>query len=785
MQGFRVTSSDNGHYHVIYINTESQVGAVAFASDKVGRGKSHTHTLEWDPPRPPRPPTPEVPPPIDPLTGGPVIDPQTGLPVPGQPADPGDPGKEEGSWVVLPSEEDGHTHEVTESEPLKATSKKDKGFTAEDKAKLHSEAMALAHEAYEATRESRESGCKAERFYKGEQWKQSDRNYLEGLNRACLTINEVAPNIDTLLGYQMEQRTDIRYLPQESGDQRAADVFNVISKRLLSNCYFAREESKVFKDEVLPGFGCFNIYVDFDKTIEGDVKIERYPWYDIMYGPFEKEDLSDCEYEVRSRMVSIAKLKQLYPDQAGEIESSFESYTQSCSGSEGGDANHSGTNLDYRYARKTELGDGFPLVDVQRKNFRLMQVTQKTYKKVTILFNPDEDFYHAAMDWDKRDFKAVSTIPGFNQFEQVKTRFKITRLCGDVLLTHEDPADLVGNDFTTTPVYAYKNKSEFWGKVKIAEDPQMELNKRRSQIMDTLARLGGAIYYAERETFVDPNELENFKRNRSKPGSFFMVNDLNRTPKLEEGAEIPSTLINIMQLDQQNLQRLMNILVAQDSANESGTIFLEKKKGKITGNQFLFDNLSFAKQRLGRQLLHYIVKYYPPDRCLRILNSQYSRERFDIAGQDFSTYSREEIVEILSNTKAEHYDVIVTESSFSESTRLGIAKVLFQLLQQGSQIPPDVIFDLMDVPEDIKIKISDRTEQQLQQEAKAQSDTSNSEITKTLIAKGQYTVTPEKAAELGLVPTQQTGLQETPPPGNNQDSIQTILQRLNDPAVGI
>ncbi len=31
--------------------------------------------------------------------------------------------------------------------------------------------------------------------------------------------------------------------------------------------------------------------------------------------------------------------------------------------------------------------------------------------------------------------------------------------------------------------------------------------------------------------------------------------------------------------------------------------------------------------------------------------------------------------------------------------------------------------------------------------------TSNTEIVKTLIAKGQYTVTPEKASELGLIPS--------------------------------
>lgn len=265
-------------------------------------------------------------------------------------------------------------------------------------------------------------------------------------------------------------------------------------------------------------------------------------------------------------------------------------------------------------------------------------------------------------------------------------------------------------------------------------------------------RLGASVYYIEPETFTDNNEKERFKKNRSKPGSIFDVNDVNRKPVLEEGAKFPDALVEIMQLDQQNLQRLMNVVVEQAGANESGTMFLEKKKGRLTGNQFLFDNLSFAKQKLGKIIIALVQRYYTPERMQRLLNAQYSKQKFQVGGQDYSEFSKEEIIEMLESADLLEYDVIVTESSFSASTRLGVAKVLFELIQQGAQIPPELPLEFVDMPSETRTRISEQLQAQSQQSAQAQMDTSNAEITKTLIAKGQYTVTPERAQELGLTP---------------------------------
>lgn len=746
MQALKITSPDaNGRYHIVYINSET--GVSGMSPDPID---GHTHEVIYDPPREPVEPTEAIPPQIDPMTGMPMIDPATGQPDQGQPANPGDPGKEIGEWIVSPGGEDFHEH-VLQDYKAKEPKKTEKNE------EILKDCLSLWREALSITSESRKKGHESEDFYKGKQWDETVERTLNALDRAALTINEIGPAIDTLIGYQMEQRTDLKYLPQESGDQRVADIMNVLSKQILDGCYYQREKTKVFKDQCVSGFGALNVYMDFEKSIQGVPIVERFPWDDVVYGPHEKEDLSDAEYEIKSRMKSIASLKQMFGDKAEEIETSYKHYCGQYPDLEKGDNGVSGTHTDYRNAKKLDdqpyTVDGtFPLVDVQKKQFRLVQCSRKTYKEVTVIFNQDENFFFTAYDWDKKDLNLARALPGFQSITQMKTRMRITKFCGSVILSDENPADLPLHDFYTIPAYGYRQNGEFWGKVEIAKDPQREINKRRSQVMDQMNRLGASVYYVEPETFKDNNEKERFKKNRSKPGSVFDVNDVGRTPKLEEGADLPQGVVQIMQMDQQNLQRLLNVIVEQGGANESGVMFLEKKKGRLTGNQFLFDNLSFAEQKLGKILLALVQRFYPPERIQRILNAQYSKQKFELGGQDYSTYSKDEIIEMLENADLSEYDVIVTESSFSPSTRLGIAKVLFELISQGAQVPPELPLEFVDMPSDVRLRITERMQQQTEQGAQAQADTSNSEITKTLIAKGQYTVAPEKAQELGLVP---------------------------------
>lgn len=762
MKKLQKTTRVNGHYHIVYLNDEDGYGLTTTA-------KGHQHQLQYDPPREPTP--------------GTLTNPETGesqeapsdqaqldqAAYMGMQFTPGDPGKEEGTWIMQPAE-DGHVHELADYVVKQKKSKE----ADED---IINDCLTLYKTASELTADCRKKGHESERFYKGDQWNPEDKRHLEGLDRACLTINEIGKNIDELLGYQMEQRTDLRYLPQEGGDQVVADMLNILSKNILDSCYYGREESKWFADAVKVGFGDLIAYMDFKEDIRGEIKVSRYPWDCILYGAHENEDLSDCEYEVRSKMYSKATLKMLYPKKADKIEKSYSNFNEKNIGDYTDKSNVAGEGTDYQFAVKIEdypqtIGSGTPIIDIAKKEFRLFQTTRKVYEPVSVVVSEEENFFFTAFGWEDKDIEAIRTLPSFSIITQTKTRFRITKFCGDVILSDENPADLPAQDFFSIPLYAYRQNQEYWGKIEVAKDPQRELNKRRSQTIDMINRMSASFWFYDEDTFVD-GETEKFRKNSSKPGAMFQLNSVTNKPVKEEGANYPTALVEIMKMDQDNLQRLMNIVVMQGGANESGTMFLEKKKQRLTGNEFLFDNMSFAKQRLGKILVSLIQRYYDPERIFRIVNTQYKKQAFEVAGQDFSQYTEEQIIDLLENTDLTKYDVIVAESSFSPSTRLGVATVLFDLMKNGAPIPPELPLQFIDIPQDIRTKITTTMQQSSEQAASTAQNTSNTEIVKTLIAKGEYTVSPDKATELGLIPANQgqNPLTSTPQSADNE-SIQ-------------
>lgn len=758
MKKLQKTDRVNGHYHIAYLNDEDGYGVTTESA-------GHQHRIIYDPPREAREPTEAIPPQIDPMTGMPAINPETGMPDEGTPADPGDPGKPTGTWIVEPAE-DGHTHELVEY----VVKQKKKKETDEE---IINECLSLYKAGAELISDSKKKGYESERFYKGEQWDDKDKRHLESLSRACLTINEVGKNIDELCGYQMEERTDLRYLPQEGGDQVVADLLNILSKRLLDSCYYGREESKWFKDQAVVGFGSLLVYMDFKEDIRGEIKVERFPWDCVVYGPHEKEDLSDCEYEIRSKMHSKATLKMLYPKKAAKIEKSFDGFFEKEIGGKGKIA---GENTDYHFAVKIEdypqtLDGNTQLVDIAKKEFRLVQCTRKIYEPVSVVVSEDENFFFTAFGWEDKDIEAIQTIPSFSVITQTKTRFRVTKFCGNVVLSDENPADLPVQDFFTVPVYAYRQRQEFWGKVEVAKDPQREINKRRSQTIDMMNRMSASFWFYDEDTFPD-GEAERFRKNSSKPGAMFKVNSLTNKPVKEDGAAYPTALVEIMKMDQDNLQRLMNIMVLQGGANESGTMFLEKKKQRLTGNEFLFDNMAFAKQRLGKLLISLIQRYYDAERIYSIVNTQYKKQAFQLAGQDFKEFTKEQIVDLLENSDLTKNDVIVTESSFSPSTRLGVATVLFELMKNGAPIPPALPLEFIDIPDGIRSRITNTMAEQASQTAETAQNTSNTEIVKTLIAKGEYTVSPDKASELGLIPANNTNPLTSPQASVDNESNQ-------------
>lgn len=706
------------HSHIAYVDEE---GGLALCSTDAG----HTHEIVFQPPTEPQ---------VD--ESGNVISPPS-----------------PGGFVVLPAL-DGHTHQLEDyiSKPKSIK---------EDDAQILSDVRELFATARELEGESLKKAKESEDFYSGKHWDEQEKLRLESLSRAAVTINKIEKSVDQICGTQRKERTDIKYIPQEGGDQRVADLLNVVSKHILNRCFFPREESAVFEDAVITGRGLFNVYVRFDQDLRGDIVVEKFPYADVVFGPHEKLDLSDCEYLCKHRWFSKAKLKQLWPDKADDIDTDYENYIL-------GEPHTQYQTDQYAHSdNKTpvQLAGGDPLVDLAKKEYRVIECWRKVYTKGSVIANAAENFYFNATDWESKDLKSVRTLPGFFVVEQNITRFRVTKVAGGVVLSDEYPAELPVDDFFVVPVYAKKRGYQFWGKVESAKDAQKYINKQYSLALDIGNKMSAYGWFFDSSTFPD-NEKQKFLRQASSPGFMVELNDVGRQPQKVEGSKFPAELIQLMQVGEGHVVDQMNVITDTNGANESGSMFAQRHNQRLVGSEFLFDNLSFAKQKLGRLLVKLIQKYYSADRIIRIVRNVASKQPVEMGGQDSTEFTDDEIAALLQTSDLDSYDVEVTESSWSPSMRLSTFMLLSELASNGQPIPPEALFEFADMPAEVRQKLTTMMQQQQSGMAQAEQAKADAEIQKTLIAQGQI---PPEVAQRFL--TQQPQEQEPPTESNQAPGI--------------
>lgn len=597
--------------------------------------------------------------------------------------------------------------------------------------------------------ESFEKALLNEKFKHGDQWDESDRSKLKEEKRACLTINEIKPKLDVLSGYKRQNRTDISYLPVEEGDAVMAEVFNSVTKQIMNQTNYAYEEILAFEDQIGVGRGNLEVSIDTSKNLQGDVRIDALKWSDVLYDEHTKLDGDDCRMAIIMRYVSMDYLENMYPDKKKEIKDNY---------------------FDIQEARQTlrhdtdnpYSDDGHVymfdpgLVNTDRKVYLMLTVQSKRYKRVPVAVNLLDDEYYD-LGSDKKVIKAVKTLTNFDVVYRVDSEIMIYDVAGGVLL---DKKKSPFTGLSVVPVYANKVDNLFYGKVEEAQDAQRELNKRHSQMIDIINKMASYGLGYDSEAFDTPKDENDFIRNRMQPGFLAKFK-----PGFQEhihefqGVKFPNEVVNSAELNSQKINVIMNVypemLGGSDSANQSGIVFNQKIRHGMMGNEYLFDNLSMSKRKIGKLVLEAIQLIYTPTRIVRIIDKidkeslamrkifpeydpnllvdyairgglltpeqaqqgQIDPRILEQVKQQLYASRLKEIEFMLNEMDAKKYDVVVTESDSSPSMMLTNYMILQDLFRNNPNAPIDVLIKLVPfLSEDIKKDMIG----QIQQEREAQ-----------------------------------------------------------------
>jgi len=575
---------------------------------------------------------------------------------------------QEGQWYVESAGENPHTHTIEELQ--RQAPKKDK---TNDEQRIE-ECIALIKEAEENERASVNAGKESYEFYNGNQWDSQQKAILNSQRRSAITINEIEPRVDVLLGTHDQNKTEVVFKPVEKSDEQVADIANMLYKSVINQNNFHAEESVVFKDTTITGRGCKDVYVDFNDNIEGDIKIRWFCWDKVRFGPHERIDQEDLEYLIKFDNFSYGKLKQLYPKKAKQLDLAFKTFEGDLT-DDLDNVHHNVKGMAYRLEQNMlELNvGGERIVDVQRKEFKLFEIWQKVYRRVEGLIFAEDNFVDEGTDLREKDVALLKRIPGVTSISKIVFDMRKTVFAGGLVL-EDEVLDLPenGNCFHLITTYAKKYKNTFYGKVEPVKDPQRTVNKLTSQTVDITNTMNGKGWFVDGETFDRPSDVEAFRKVSSSSGFVQKVKDVARPPLKAEGAQFPSELVNLKNVAKQDLDAIMGIppRASEFSGDLSTKMHMMIKRQSLVGNDFLFENSYHANKRMAKLIIAYIQDFYTPERIERILGSVSPEELNEMENPDnIINVTREDIANMLLNKKLLDLDLVMSEAVQTDTMR--------------------------------------------------------------------------------------------------------------------
>jgi len=555
----------------------------------------------------------------------------------------------------------------------------------------------LARDQWDAYTRARDNGHqdyiavakRCDAFYRGEQWDAADLSTLDDQGRPALTINTILPTINTVLGEQSTRRADVTFKPRGRGKQDVADTLTKLFLQIADNNKLDWVEATVFSDGLIQDRGWFDVRIDFDDHIQGEVRITSKDPLDILIDPDAKEyDPRTWNEIFETRWMSLDEIEETY----GQKKADKLRITVEQGSALGTDS------IEYEEIR---YGDTYSGVEYQQGNttnpeenraLRSVRVIERQYYRLKeCMFYVDSvtgDMREVPYNWKKKKREAFADEFGLEILTKLvrKVRWTVT---ADRIVLFDDwsPYD----HFTLVPYFPFWRRGRPFGMVRNLISPQEQLNKISSQelhIVNTTAN-SGWIVEAGSLSGMDADDLE---EHGAETGLVLEFNRGFNPPAKIPPNQIPTGLDRISQKAAINIKQISGIsdaMLGTDSPEVSGVAIRAKQNRGALMIQVPLDNLAKTRQYLAEKVLNLVQAYYTEERLVQIVD-----ESDPMKGSD--PLMLNEVTpegEIINDLTLGEYDVVISTSPARDNfDEMQFAEAL-QLREVGVPIPDDVIVD--------------------------------------------------------------------------------------------
>jgi hypothetical protein len=241
-----------------------------------------------------------------------------------------------------------------------------------------------------------------------------------------------------------------------------------------------------------------------------------------------------------------------------------------------------------------------------------------------------------------------------------------------------------------------------------------------------------------KNAFPNPKERRKFIEQSSTPGFVIDINDEAAKPIKVEGGRVEPSIVQLEMNSLNSFRETSNVnveMMGMGNSYQSGSAMAHRLQQGMMGNEYIFDNISQVKKRLGREILLWVQELFTPERILGIFMDEAKIQQVYMGGEQVDPEDAQTVQEIharLKDADLSRYDITIGETGQSPTAQLANFELVAELAQKGVALPPEIYIELAPIPN--KQRILQMMRQASESAAQAEDKKYDTELQKTMIA---------------------------------------------------
>ncbi len=570
-----------------------------------------------------------------------------------------------------------------------------------------------------------EKANRCEQFFAGLQWSETDLSLLRSQKRPALTINKIISTIGTILGEQIQNRTEVLFRPKNGSPVEVAEALTKVWMYISQENQLPWVRSDLFCDGIIRSRGFLDVRMQFDDSMKGEVKITNENSKNVVIDPdADSYDPDQWNDVFTTKWMNGQDIAIIYNDADAEILTGKDGSTypygydsiERTRDRFGGPQEHLGF---YQTIEKDKI----------RRNIRVLdRQYRKLDKQLHFVDIEIGDMRAVPPHWERDRIAALLAKAGgrINTTKKLVKRIRWTVTADNVVL-HDEWSPY--KHFTVVPYFPYFRYGNTMGIVENLLGPQEVLNKASSQELHVINTTANSGWSVEAGSLLNMR-IEELEQKGAQTGLVIEYAKGAQPPQKIQPNQVPSGLDRITYKAEEAIKTISNVSDSMQGFDREDVaakaIAYKQQRGSVNLTKVL-DNLERSDYILARNTLDLVQTYYSESRVLNITHVDVTREpeTLEVNTPDPATGV------IMNDLTIGEYDITITSSPYRSSIEDSQFEQARAMREIGVPIPDEVLIEnsrLMRRAEIVKKMAGDKESPEAQAAAKLEQRAKEAEV---------------------------------------------------------